>query len=130
MQNKSIGTFDELLSKLKGDEEFQKAYRKKKPYFDVLSEIIKRRKDLGITQVELAQKAGVPQSSVARLESGEHNINIKTLIMIAEALDTKLEIRLSPIVMPTPSKINIDLPQSGKTPKRRKRIVREARQKA
>jgi transcriptional regulator with XRE-family HTH domain len=92
--------------------------------------VVKRRKDLGITQEELAQKAGVPQSSVARLESGEHNINIKTLILIAEALDTKLEIRLSPIVMPTPSKFNIDLPQSGKTPKRRKRIVIEARQKA
>ncbi len=37
------------------------------------------------------------QSSIARLEAGEHNARLSTLIKIAEALEAKLEIRLVPV---------------------------------
>jgi transcriptional regulator with XRE-family HTH domain len=97
MSNKGITDFDELLLKLKNDVDFQKVHRRKKPYYDILSEVIRRRKELDITQEELAQKAGIPQSNIARLESGEHNLKLSTLIQIAEALESKLEIQLNPI---------------------------------
>ena len=37
-----------------------------------LDEIAKKRKMLGLTQKELARMAGVSQSSIAKIESGEN----------------------------------------------------------
>ncbi len=48
--------------------------------------IRKMREDAGLTQVELAGKAGIPQSHLSRLENGEHSATNKTLCKIADAL--------------------------------------------
>ncbi len=127
MPKKSITTFEDLVSELKSDVEFQKSYRKKKPYYDLLNEIYQRRKQLGITQEELAQRAGVPQSNIARLESGEHNIRLSTLIQIAEALEAKVEIHLTPL-NPEPPDIHIPQVQTKNRAVKRKKAVVEANQ--
>ena len=36
----------------------------------IIAEMIVRRKELGLNQRELAEKCGVPQSTIARMESG------------------------------------------------------------
>lgn len=49
-----------------------------------------KRKELGITQAELASKAGVNRSQIAKLESGEikaENLTVKTLFAIADVLN-------------------------------------------
>ncbi|MBJ9687490.1 LexA family transcriptional regulator [Burkholderia vietnamiensis] len=48
------------------------------------------RDDLGISQTELAKRAGVSQSTVANIESGR-NQGSKHLVQIAEALDVRVE---------------------------------------
>ena len=48
----------------------------------IVSVIIKRRNELGITQRELALKCGLPHSSVARIESCAVKPNVETLIKI------------------------------------------------
>jgi transcriptional regulator with XRE-family HTH domain len=52
--------------------------------------IIKRREELGIKQVELAHDIGIDDSSLRRIESGRTNPTFKTLYQIAEAL--KIEV--------------------------------------
>ncbi|MEX0717449.1 MAG: helix-turn-helix transcriptional regulator [Planctomycetaceae bacterium] len=44
------------------------------------------RSEAGMTQDELAEKSGIPQSHISRLESGKHSPTAKTLEKIAEAL--------------------------------------------
>ncbi len=90
-------TFDDLVAELEKDAEFRKADQQIKPYYDLLAEIIRRRRELNITQEELAARTEMRQSSIARLEAGEHNARLSTLIKIAEALEAKLEIRLVPV---------------------------------
>jgi transcriptional regulator with XRE-family HTH domain len=90
-------TFDDLVVELEKDAEFRKADRQIKPYYDLLAEIIRRRRELNITQEELAARTEMRQSSIARLEAGEHNARLSTLIKIAEALEARLEIRLVPV---------------------------------
>jgi len=44
------------------------------------------REEAGLTQVQLAEKAGLPQSHISRLENAEHTATHMTLKRIAEAL--------------------------------------------
>jgi DNA-binding XRE family transcriptional regulator len=97
MVNKGASTFEDLIIELERDPEFRREDRRQKPYYDLILEIIKRRRELNLTQKELATRVGTRQSSISRIESGEHNIRLNTLIEIAEALQARVRIRLIPL---------------------------------
>jgi transcriptional regulator with XRE-family HTH domain len=48
---------------------------------------VKRRQELGISQKELAERLGIAQTSVARIEYGRQNLTLRSLLRLAEALD-------------------------------------------
>lgn len=48
------------------------------------------REEAGLTQVQLAEKAGIPQSHVSRLENTEHSPTHKTLVKLAMALNVPI----------------------------------------
>jgi len=48
--------------------------------------IIRRRREAGLSQQELARRAGVRQETVCRLESGKHSSTVRTLERIEKAL--------------------------------------------
>lgn len=52
----------------------------------MVSDIVKRRKMLGLTQAEVANKAGLSQAQVARLENSSQIPRVDTLIKVAIAL--------------------------------------------
>lgn len=58
----------------------------------IISEIIKQRNALGLSQRDLASICGVPQSSVARIESFQTTPNLATLIKILRNLGLKLTV--------------------------------------
>ncbi|HID00579.1 MAG TPA: helix-turn-helix domain-containing protein [Piscirickettsiaceae bacterium] len=49
------------------------------------------RKYLGLTQQALAERAGMPQSALARIESGRHKPRLDTLRKLARAMNLTLE---------------------------------------
>lgn len=53
-------------------------------YRTLLDRIIKSRKDAGITQAELANKLGRPQSFVSKIESGERRMDVVEYLHIAK----------------------------------------------
>lgn len=53
-----------------------------------LGSVIKaRRKELGYTQVEVAERSGITQAHVSRIESGAYNSTFETVMNLAHALD-------------------------------------------
>lgn len=56
----------------------------------IISEIIKQRNALGLSQRDLADICGIPQSSVARIESFKTTPNLATLLKILRPLGLKL----------------------------------------
>ena len=100
MKNKSPTSFDELLAELEKDEEYRKADRQIKPYYELIKAIVKRRIELGFTQKDLAEKAQTHQSRISKIESAEHDIRFSTLIQIAEALDAEVSVKLLSINKP------------------------------
>lgn len=64
------------------------------PEMAVIRAVILARIKKQLTQQELAKRMGTKQSVISRLESGRSNPSIAFLKKLAEALDTKLQIKL------------------------------------
>lgn len=58
----------------------------------MVSDIVKRRKMLGLTQNEVAQKANLSQAQVARLENSSQIPRVDTLIKVAIALGMNMQL--------------------------------------
>jgi transcriptional regulator with XRE-family HTH domain len=65
-------------------------------FAQIADRVAERRKELGLSQAELAELVGTTQSAIARLESGGRPPRIDTLRRIAEALDCDLPVELRP----------------------------------
>lgn len=83
---------EELLS----DSETAKVYEELRPQYEVISQIIKARDAQGITQAELAERTGIRQSNISRLEGGNYNPSLEFLSRIARGLGMELHIELRP----------------------------------
>lgn len=58
----------------------------------IVGTMIEQRNTLGISQRELASRCGIPQSSVARIESFKTTPNLDTLLKILQALGLTLTV--------------------------------------
>ena len=62
----------------------------------IADRVAERRKEVGLSQQQLAMLTGTTQSAIARLEKGGRPPRIDTLMRIAEALDCDLLVDLRP----------------------------------
>jgi ribosome-binding protein aMBF1 (putative translation factor) len=62
----------------------------------IADRVSERRRELGLSQAELADLVETTQSAIARLESGGRPPRIDTLLRIATALDCELLVELQP----------------------------------
>jgi ribosome-binding protein aMBF1 (putative translation factor) len=62
----------------------------------IADRVAERRKELGLSQAELAELVATTQSAIARLESGGRPPRIDTLLRTANALDCELVVELKP----------------------------------
>lgn len=65
-------------------------------FAQIAERVVERRKELGLSQAELAELVATTQSAIARLESGGRPPRIDTLLRIANALDCELVVELQP----------------------------------
>lgn len=65
-------------------------------FAQIAEQVAERRRELGLSQAELARVCGTTQSAIARLESGGRPPRIDTLLKLAHALDCELHIELRP----------------------------------
>lgn len=61
-------------------------------FTNIVSAMIDKRTALGITQRDLAQLCGLPQSSIARIESGKTTPKLDTLLKIIHPLGLKIKL--------------------------------------
>lgn len=78
------------------DPRFREEYEKLQPEFAVVEALLRARKEKGLRQQDLARKVGTKQSVISRLEVGGTNPTVSFLQRLAQALDTRLEIRFIP----------------------------------
>jgi|GEM_PF-3041785 len=73
------------------DPEYRREWERLEPQFQVSRAFVRLRAQRGWTQAEFAQRLGVSQSYVAKLEAGR-NITLRQLWRVARALDCTLEL--------------------------------------
>ncbi len=77
------------------DKAVKEEYEKLLPEYELIKSIIDQRLKKKMSQKEIAVKAGVPQSTIARIENLSHGLpKLTTLKKIADALDSRLIIKL------------------------------------
>lgn len=74
------------------DPEFKKEYDALEPEFEIIQAMIDARKNSGMTQKELADKTGIAQSDISKIENGNGNPSIRTLQRLAKGMGKKLHI--------------------------------------
>lgn len=82
-----------LRKELLGNKKVAEEYKKLAPHYQVVSQLIEARTKKGLTQKELADKIGVKQSAIARVESGTSNPTLTFLTKISQATGSKFIIQ-------------------------------------
>lgn len=72
--------------------------KKDKLAVEIGSRIAFRRKQLGLTQAEAAEKAGLTQQFFASVETGTKNIRAESIIKVSKALNISTDFLLTGIV--------------------------------
>ncbi|MDO4571548.1 MAG: helix-turn-helix transcriptional regulator [Planctomycetia bacterium] len=83
-------TFDDFLEEQLQDPEFREEYESLEPLYAMKRQLIQYRIDHNLTQAQLAERLGMKQSALARLESGQTVPTLRTLQRIARGLEKKL----------------------------------------
>ena len=85
-------TLKEYKAEQMRDTEFVKEYESIQPETDVIRAIVEARTSQNLTQKELAERTGINQADISKLENGNANPSIKTLQRLAAALGKTLKI--------------------------------------
>lgn len=105
-------SFESVRDELLNDPKIKAEYDKLHDEFDIARQLIALRKESGMSQRAFAQKLGIKQPQLARLESGKQIPKMETLNKIAREAGYNIEIVLTPINpgIKTPNPFKISLP--------------------
>jgi len=85
-------TLQDLKRELMQNPEFAREYEALEPEHQIARQLIALRLERGLSQAELAKRAGTKQASVSRVERGVTTPSLPLLKRLAEALDARLEV--------------------------------------
>ena len=89
-------TLKEYKEKRLYDPEFSQAYFEAQPEMNVIRAMIDARISLNMSQKELAEKTGIAQTEISKLESGKRNPSIKLLQRLAAGMGMVLKVTFVP----------------------------------
>ncbi len=87
--------FEYHRQKLDTDPDYKAAYEALAPEFAIARALIQARTEAGLSQAEVAERLGITQPAVARMESGK-NVSIKSLSRYATAVGKPIQLVITP----------------------------------
>ncbi len=87
-----MSDFRKYLKKQLEDPAFKAEYETLRPEYEAIKAIIAARLESNMTQAELAEKTGIRQSNISRIEGGTCSPTIDTLARLAAGLGKTLKI--------------------------------------
>ena len=85
-------SFKNYLNEQMKDPEFKKEYDALDVEYTIKQAMIDARKASGLTQKELADRTGIAQGDISRLENGTGNPSIRTLKRLAAGMGMKMKV--------------------------------------
>jgi ribosome-binding protein aMBF1 (putative translation factor) len=89
-------SYEDIARERRGSAEYREGYAEAQRAFLIGQAVRERRLELGLSQVELAERAGMTQSALSRLEAGAVVPTIPVLDRVCAALDAKLVVAINP----------------------------------
>lgn len=90
---KTLNSFKEQRMQ---DADFAKEYEAMQPELDVIRAIVNARTSQNLTQKELAERTGINQADISKLENGTRNPSVNLLKRLADGMDMVLKIEFVP----------------------------------
>ena len=87
-----MSDFRNFVNEQLQDPEFRKEHEADRAMQELIHSLIAARISAGMTQKDLAEKSGVRQSNISRIENGNCMPTLPTLMALANALGKKLSI--------------------------------------
>jgi len=89
-------SYEKVVGQHRQSEEYREGYAEARRAFLIGQAVRERRLALGLSQVELAARAGMTQPALSRLEAGGVVPTIPLLERITAALDAELIVEIAP----------------------------------
>ena len=89
-------SYGELAQDRRGSEDYREGYAEARRAFMIGQAVRERRLAMGLSQVELAARAGMTQPALSRLEAGGVVPTIPLLERISAALNAELIVEIAP----------------------------------
>ena len=90
-------TLDDFLKEELQDPEFRKEYEALQPEYETKRAMIQARINSGMTQKQLAEKTGIAQADISKLENGNANPSLRTLQRLASAMGMQVKLEFVPV---------------------------------
>ena len=87
--------FNQYLTEQLKDSSFKAEYDALEAEFAIIQAMITARQKTGMTQKQLAERTGIHQSDISKLERGNGNPSLRTLSRLAEGLGMKLKVEFT-----------------------------------
>ena len=94
--NPSGSEFQNFLNEQLQDDEFRKEWEDIQPEMDVIWVMVDARISQNLTQKELAERAGINQADIIKLENGTRNPSLKLLKRLADGMGMTLKLEFVP----------------------------------
>lgn len=91
-----MSEFQEFLEDQLKNKEFKKEWENIQPEMDVIRAMVDARISQNLTQKELAERTGINQADISKLENGTRNPSLKLLKRLAEGMDMTLKLEFIP----------------------------------
>lgn len=92
-----MSEFRELLDHQLQNPEFKKEWDDIQPEMDVIRAMVEARISQNMTQKELAERTGINQADISKLENGTRNPSLKLLKRLAAGMDMELKLVFTPL---------------------------------
>lgn len=91
-EKKEWYTFGEAFDRSNTSKEFKDGYEQELSRLRLARDIRTARLAKKLTQKQVAEKSGMPQSAIARIESGSHGVSVDTLERVARVFGKKIQL--------------------------------------
>ena len=91
-----MSDFEKYLAEQMKDPAFKAEYDALEPEFSIIQAMIDARKASGLTQQQLAEKTGIAQADISKLENGSANPSLRTLRRLAAGMGMQLKLEFIP----------------------------------
>lgn len=93
---KEMSEFQEFLKEQLQDDAFKKEWEDIQPEMDVIRAMVDARISQNLTQKELAERTGINQADISKLENGTRNPSLKLLKRLADGMGMTLKLEFVP----------------------------------